>query len=412
MARLPNPGADQGTWGTILNDYLAQSHASDGSLKPSAVTSTSIAAATITEAKLDPAVVTKLNNPAGVVDATTSNKGIIQLAGDLAGTATSPTVPGLSGKESTITAGTTSQYYRGDKSWQTLDKTAVGLTNANNTSDANKPVSTATQTALNAKLDGSLLDVDGTLAANSDLKIATQKATKTYVDGVVGGGTPDATTLAKGKLQLAGDLAGTAASPTVPGLAGKEPTITAGTTAQYYRGDKSFQTLDKTAVGLGNVNNTSDVSKPVSTATQTALDAKLDDAQLDVDGTLAANSDSNIASQKATKTYVNAQITASATPDATSGVKGKVQLTGDLGGTAVSPTVPGLAGKVSSSIVTTKGDLLAATASNTPVRLAVGTDGQVLTADSASAPGVKWAAAGGGGLTASQSAAFAMVLGG
>jgi len=57
-------------------------------------------------------------------------------------------------------------------------------------------------------------------------------------------------------------------------LNGKEPSITAGTTSQYYRGDKTFQTLDKSAVGLGNVDNTSDANKPVSTATQTALDAK------------------------------------------------------------------------------------------------------------------------------------------
>ncbi len=39
---------------------------------------------------------------------------------------------------------------------------------------------------------------------------------------------------------------------------------------------------------------------------QSALDAKLDDSQLDTDGTLAANSDSKIASQKAIKTYVDA----------------------------------------------------------------------------------------------------------
>lgn len=57
-------------------------------------------------------------------------------------------------------------------------------------------------------------------------------------------------------------------------LATKEPTITAGTTGQYYRGDKTFQTLDKSAVGLGNVDNTSDANKPVSTAQQTALDLK------------------------------------------------------------------------------------------------------------------------------------------
>jgi hypothetical protein len=59
----------------------------------------------------------------------------------------------LAGKEPTITTGTTAQYYRGDKAWTTLDKTAVGLPNVDNTSDANKPVSTATQTALNNKQD-------------------------------------------------------------------------------------------------------------------------------------------------------------------------------------------------------------------------------------------------------------------
>lgn len=53
-----------------------------------------------------------------------------------------------------------------------------------------------------------------------------------------------------------------------------EPIITVGTASQYYRGDKTFQTLDKTAVGLANVDNTSDANKPVSTATQTALNAK------------------------------------------------------------------------------------------------------------------------------------------
>lgn len=35
-------------------------------------------------------------------------------------------------KENAITAGTTSQYWRGDKTWQTLDKTAVGLSNVVN----------------------------------------------------------------------------------------------------------------------------------------------------------------------------------------------------------------------------------------------------------------------------------------
>ena len=57
-------------------------------------------------------------------------------------------------------------------------------------------------------------------------------------------------------------------------LSGVEPAITAGTTAQYWRGDKSWQALNKSDVGLSNVDNTSDVNKPVSTAQQTALNLK------------------------------------------------------------------------------------------------------------------------------------------
>jgi hypothetical protein len=39
-------------------------------------------------------------------------------------------------------------------------------------------------------------------------------------------------------------------------IALKENTITATTSADYYRGDKTFQTLNKSAVGLPNVTNT------------------------------------------------------------------------------------------------------------------------------------------------------------
>ena len=37
MARLPVAGSDDGTWGTVLNDFLMQSHTSSGALTASAV---------------------------------------------------------------------------------------------------------------------------------------------------------------------------------------------------------------------------------------------------------------------------------------------------------------------------------------------------------------------------------------
>lgn len=53
-----------------------------------------------------------------------------------------------------------------------------------------------------------------------------------------------------------------------------------------------------------------------------------------------------------------------------------------------------ITGAVQASTATTKGDLLAATAASTITRLGVGGDGQVLTADSSQATGIKWAATG------------------
>lgn len=57
MARLPQPGADQGSWGEILNNFLSQAHSSDGALKPGSVS----------ESVLAPAVQAKINTVTGPV---------------------------------------------------------------------------------------------------------------------------------------------------------------------------------------------------------------------------------------------------------------------------------------------------------------------------------------------------------
>jgi hypothetical protein len=163
----------------------------------------------------------------------------------------------LNAKEGTIAAGSTGQYYRGDKTFQTLDKTAVGLANVDNTSDTNKPVSTATQTALNGK--------EGSLAAG----IAGQ-----YYRGDKTWATHDKASVGLGNVDNTADSAKPVSTAAQTALNAKENSIAAGTTAQYYRGDKSWQALDKAAVGLANVDNVSDANKPISSATQTALNAK------------------------------------------------------------------------------------------------------------------------------------------
>lgn len=83
------------------------------------------------------------------------------------------------GGEPAITAGTIGQYFRGDKTWQTLDKTSVGLGNVDNTSDANKPISTATQTALNAKGNGTVTSVSALTIGTNGTDVTSTVATGT-----------------------------------------------------------------------------------------------------------------------------------------------------------------------------------------------------------------------------------------
>ncbi len=104
MSRLPIPGSDKGTWGEVLNDFLFVEHNSDGSLKPGGSLQykapinnpTFTGSVTVPSPASPTDAVTKyyVDNliAASVPDATALSKGIIQLSGDLSGTATSPKI--------------------------------------------------------------------------------------------------------------------------------------------------------------------------------------------------------------------------------------------------------------------------------------------------------------------------------
>jgi hypothetical protein len=205
----------------------------------------------------------------------------------------------------------------------TVSKSDVGLGNADNTSDANKPVSTATQTALNLKVtangavtgatktkltyDAKGLVTAGTDATTADIADSADKryvtdAQRTVIQNTSGTNTGDQdlsglvpttrtvnghalsanVTVTPGDLNLVIGIDVEAFDADLLAIAGLTPSNddvlqrkagawTNRTPAQL----KTDLALVKTDVGLGNVDNTRDADKPVSTATQTALDAKV-----------------------------------------------------------------------------------------------------------------------------------------
>jgi hypothetical protein len=201
----------------------------------------------------------------------------------------------------------------------------VGLANVDNTSDANKPVSTAAQTALDFKAPLASPTFTGTPSLPTGTTGVTQSAndkstklaTTAFVTSSVSAGAPDATSTATGKVQLAGDLGGTAAVPTVPGLALKANTtdVTNSLALKAPINNPTFTGtvggITKAMIDLANVDNTSDANKPVSTAGQTALNLKAPLASPTLTGTPLAPTATagNSSTQIATTEFVTGAIT-------------------------------------------------------------------------------------------------------
>lgn len=199
MPRLPQPGQDAGQWGDLLNEYLSQTHKPDGTLKDSIVTANTIAPAAITEANLTSGVQAKLNAPAVVSDNSVSNTSLVDNSITEAKLA-----PSVVTKLNTVGSSTPADG----------SITTVKLADANVTA-----TKLADGSVVTAKLaDNSVTSakiVDGTIT-EADLS----SAVVTKLNST-GSSTPvDATTSVKGVVQLAGDLAGTAATPQVAKLKG------------------------------------------------------------------------------------------------------------------------------------------------------------------------------------------------
>lgn len=257
------------------------------------------------------------------------------------------------------------------KTDMSLTKGDVGLSNADNTSDAAKPISTATQAALDNKqtISVDLTAISDLTPGNDDFiqRKASSWTSRTpgqvkadlainYTD--LSGTVPPAALPPLAVIDYLGPAGNQAAMLALAGqkgdwttrtdlgtvwiITGSDPTQLASWTQLLYptapvtsvNSQVGAVALTKSDVGLGSVDNTSDSAKPVSTAQQTALNLK-------------AN-----------------------TADA-----------------------------IMKALLDSKGDLVAASGDNTPVRVPVGADGFVLTADSSQASGVAWEepAAGGGG---------------
>ncbi len=167
-----------------------------------------------------------------------------------------------SGGASEVTAADIRAHIDATDNPHSVTKAQVGLGDVDNTADLDKPISTATQSALDDKADNTItitagtgLDGGGDLTANRTLDLDSASVASLG--------------LADTALQ-SGD--------NVSELTNDANYIdSAGAPVQSVASKTGAVTLNASDVGLGNVDNTSDADKPISTATQTALNGKADD---------------------------------------------------------------------------------------------------------------------------------------
>ena len=274
-------------------------------------------------------------------DATTTSKGKIQLSGDLTGIAAAPTVSSVGGSSSTTI--------------HTAELLANAATEANTPNTIVKRNASGNFNAGNiaASLTGSVTgDVFGNVTGNltGNASTSTKLAATKNIYGNAFDGSADLTQA------IAGTYGGT-------GVNNGNKTITLGgniLTANDFSTSGNFATT-LTTTGATNITLPTTGTIATLAGTETLTNKTIVDLSLTGVPTAPTASSGTNTTQIATTAFVTAATTA-ATPDASTNVKGKVQLAGDLGGIATAPTVTSVGGSSSTDIHTA--ELLANAATN------------------------------------------------
>lgn len=272
-ARLPTPGGDDGDWGVILNSFLGVAHNTDGTLNTSAVSNalpnpiptTNLGTGTASSSNFlrgdgtwavpnsgssalaqdtDVSISSPGNdqvltyngskwvnlNPPTAPDATSSTPGLIQLAGDIGGSATAPTLEATSNVETIISANTTA---------------AGALQKSNNLSDLTSASSARTNLGLGTAATENIGTGAGTVmagnqAAGGDLSGTLPNPTVTKLNGAVA--VPSSNPSSSG-LVLTTTGSGTTTAWQTP-ASGTVTSVTAGDTSIVVGGSAAAPTIE------------------------------------------------------------------------------------------------------------------------------------------------------------------------